>query len=58
MEGHDHYQYKDVWGPQQVMVNVDGIIIYTKSRLLLDDDLAGEIFIEQEKLKVRPKGDT
>ena len=40
------------------MVNVDRIIIYTKSRLLLDDDLAGEIFIEQEKLKVRPKGDT
>ena len=58
MEGRDHFQYKEVWGLQQVMVNVDRIIIYTKSRLLLDDDLAGEIFIEQEKLKLRPKGDT
>ena len=37
-------------------LNTDGINIYTKTMLTCDDDLAGQIYVGREKLKVRSIG--
>ena len=38
------------------MLNIDGINIYTKTMITLDEDLAGQIYVGREELKVRSIG--
>ena len=38
------------------MLNIDGINIYTKTMITCDEDLAGQIYVGREELKVRPIG--
>ena len=48
-----HGLYVEVYGPYQVMLNVDGISIYTSSYFTSDGDQMGQIYLGQEELKVR-----
>ena len=48
--------YVDVYGPYQVMLNVDGISIYTRTYVTTDSDQIGQIYLGQEELKVRRIG--
>ena len=48
-----HGRYVEVYGPYQVMLNVDGISIYTRIYITTDSDQMGQIFLGQEELKVR-----
>ena len=45
-------RYTEAYGPHEVMLNIDGIHIYTKT----DEDLAGQIYVGREELKVRSIG--
>ena len=38
------------------MLNIDGINIYTKSTITCDEELAGQIYVGREELKVRSIG--
>ena len=38
------------------MLNIDGINIYTKTMITCDEDLAGQIYVGREELKVRSIG--
>ena len=38
------------------MLNIDGINIYTKTMITCDEDLAGQIYVGREKLKVQFSG--
>ena len=38
-----HGRYLEVYGPYQVMLNVDGISIYTRTYVTTDDDQMGQI---------------
>ena len=49
-------RYVEVYGPFQVMLNVDGITIYTKTYVTTDSDQIGYIYVGQEELKVRRIG--
>ena len=49
-------RYKEVYGPHEVMLNIDGINIYTKTMITCDEDLAGQIYVGKEELKVRSIG--
>ena len=49
-------RYTDAYGPQEVMLNIDGIYIYTKTMITCDNDLAGQIYVGREELKVRSIG--
>ena len=40
----------------EVMLNIDGINIYTKTMITCDEDLVGQIYVGREELKVRPIG--
>ena len=51
-----HGRYLDVYGPYQVMLNVDGISIYTRTYVTTDDDQMGQIYLGEEELKVRRIG--
>ena len=51
-----HGRYLEVYGPYQVMLNVDGISIYTRTYVTTDDDQMGQIYLEEEELKVRRIG--
>ena len=51
-----HGRYVEVYGPYQVMLNVDGISIYTRIYVTTDSDQMGQIFLGQEELKVRRIG--
>ena len=51
-----HGRYLEVFGPYQVMLNVDGIYIYTRTYLITDDDQMGQIYLGEEELKVRRIG--
>ena len=42
----------EVYGPYQVMLNVDGISIYTRSYVTTDSDQIGQIYLGEEELKV------
>ena len=42
-------RYTEAYGPHEVMLNIDKINIYTKT----DENLAGEIYVGKEELKVR-----
>ena len=46
-------RYKKAYGPHEVMLNIDGINIYTKTMITCDKDLAGQIYLGREELKVR-----
>ena len=46
-------RYTKAYGPHEVMLNIDGINIYTKTIITSDEDLAGQIYVVQEELKVR-----
>ena len=46
----------EVYGPYQVMLNVDVISIYTRTYVTIDSDQMGQIFLGQEELKVRRIG--
>ena len=42
----------EAYGPHEVMLNIDGINIYTKTLITCDEDLAGQIYVGKEELKV------
>ena len=45
-------RYTEAYGPHEVMLNIDGINIYTKTMITCDEDLAGQIYVGKEELKV------
>ena len=49
-------RYTEAYGPHEVMLNIDGINIYTKTMITSDEDLAGQIYLGKEELKVRSNG--
>ena len=49
-----HGRYVEVYGPYQVMLNVDGI--YTRTYVTTDSDQIGQIYLGEEELKVRRIG--
>ena len=51
-----HGRYLEVYGPYQVMLNVDGISIYTRTYVTTDDDQIGQIYLGEDELKVRKIG--
>ena len=46
----------EVFGPYQVMLNVGGISIYTRTYVTTDSDQTGQIYLGEEELKVRRIG--
>ena len=48
--------YTEAYGPHEVMLNIDGINIYTKTMITCDEDLIGQIYVGKEELKVRSIG--
>ena len=52
LDGH----YIEVHGPHPILMNVDGINIYTKAHVTDASDQVGRIYIGQEELKVRGIG--
>ena len=51
-----HGRYLEVYGPYQIMLNVDGISIYTRTYVTTDDDQMGQIYLGEEEVKVRRIG--
>ena len=49
-------RYTEAYGPHEVMLNKDGINIYTKTMITCDEDLVGQIYVGREELKVRSIG--
>ena len=49
-------RYTEAYGPNEVMLNIDGISFYTKTMITCDEDLAGRIYVGREELKVRSIG--
>ena len=49
-------RYTEAYGPHEVMLNIDGINIYTKIIITCDEDLVGQIYVGKEGLKVRSIG--
>ena len=49
-------RYTKAYGPHEVMLNIDGINIYMKTMITCDEDLAGQIYVGKEELKVRSIG--
>ena len=49
-------RYTEAYGPLEVMLDMDGINIYTKTMITCDEDLAGQINVGREELKVRSIG--
>ena len=49
-------RYTEALGQHEVMLNIDGINIYTKTMITCDEDLAGQIYVGKEELKVRSFG--
>ena len=45
-------RYVEVYGPYQMMLNVDGISIYTRTYVTTDSDQIGQIYFGEEELKV------
>ena len=43
-----HGRYVEVYGPYQVMLNVDGISIYTRTYVTTDSDQIGQIYLGEE----------
>ena len=51
-----HGRYVEVYEPYEVMLNVDGISIYTRTYATTDSDQIGQIYLREEELKVRRIG--
>ena len=51
-----HGRYVEVYWPYQVMLNVDGISIYTRTYGTTDSDQIGQIYWGEEELKARRIG--
>ena len=51
-----HGRYVEVYGPYHVMLNVDGIIIHTRTYVTTDSDRMEQIYLAQEELKIRRIG--
>ena len=51
-----HGFYVEVYGPNQVMLKMNGIIIYSKTNVTTDNDHIGQIYLGQKELKVRRMG--
>ena len=49
-------RYTEAYGPHEVMLNIYGINIYTKTMITCDEDLIGQIYVGKEELKVRSIG--
>ena len=49
-------RYPEAYGPHEVMLNINGINICTKTMITCDEDLAGKIYVVEEELKVRSIG--
>ena len=49
-------RYVEVYGPYQVMLNVYGISIYTRTYVTTDSDQIGQIYLGREELKIRRIG--
>ena len=49
-------RHTEAYGPHEVMLNIDGINIYTKTMITCDEDLIGQIYVGKEELKVRSIG--
>ena len=49
-------RYTEAYGPHEVMLNIDGIKVYTKTMITCDEDLVGQIYVSKEELKVRSIG--
>ena len=49
-------RYTEAYGPHEVMLIIDGINIYTKTMITCDEDLARQIYVGKEELKVRSIG--
>ena len=49
-------RYTEAYGPHEDMLNIDGINIYTKTMITCDEDLAGQIYVGRDELKVRSIG--
>ena len=49
-------RYTEAYVPHGVMLNMDGINIYTKIMITCDEDLNGQIYLGKEELKVRSIG--
>ena len=49
-------RYTEAYGPHEVMLNIDGINIYTKTMITCDENLVGQIYVGKEELKVRSIG--
>ena len=49
-------RYTEAYGPHEVMLNIDGINIYTKTMITCDEDRVGQIYVGREELKVRSIG--
>ena len=49
-------RYTEAYGPHEVMLNIDGINIYSKTMITCDEDLAGQIYVGKEELKIRSIG--
>ena len=49
-------RYTEAYGPHEVMLDIDGINIYTKTMITYDEELAGKIYVGREELKVRSIG--
>ena len=49
-------RYIEAYGPHEVMLNIDGINIYTKIMITCDEDLVGQIYVGNDELKVRSIG--
>ena len=51
-----HGRYVEVYEPYQVMLNVDGISIYTRTYVTTHSDQIGQIYLGEEEVKVRSIG--
>ena len=49
-------RYTEAYGPHEVVLNIDGINIYNKTMITCDEDLAAQIYVGKEELKVRSIG--
>ena len=49
-------RHTEAYGPHEVMLNIDGINIFTKTMIRCDEDLIGQIYVGREELKVRSIG--
>ena len=49
-------RYTEAYGPHGVMLNIDGINIYTITIITWDEDLVGQIYVGKKELKVRSIG--